>query len=1135
LVTLAIVVFAAALRTPPLGAAATTLNFFLHGSGAAANPPTLFLDASTPPGSVDVYKDSAAVNFTGGNAWIEIGRWAATPSSIAQGDLSSLGALQIWVGLKNSDDQGTSFDVKAEVLKNGAAIASGLSRCVQGVTRTASLAKQIAVAFDPFTTTTFNGSSDSLVLRLSTRIGTNPDNTKCAGHSNAVGLRAYFDSVSHPAALTTTFLPTLGDPKITSVSPVSGLVGTDVAIYGQGFDPDAGGDAVTFGTTPAVVRSATATEIDTTVPAGVPAGSAPISVTTRVGTTTTNFAVGNPAPVIGYISPDTVGAGIAGTAMSVFGSGFVAGSQVSVGGALLIPTAQTSTRLDVQIPPALLATAGMSGVTAINPPPGGGPSNGVLLTILGVTISGVEPDRGPVGSAVVISGTGFDPSAAGNQVSFNGTPAVVSNATDTTIETTVPAGAITGPIVVTATRGMAMSDPFTVTSGATLRISVSPVQSLYSQGQPITITTQLVDINGQNIPGVVADLVSDPAADSRTGSTFVFQADGLYTITASVDQNGETITAAVQLQVQGRGPTITCSNPIDGGFLNLAPGAALTLAGSVNNIAGVTTFTVNGQPVAVGADGGFSTPISTRWGLNFVDLALVDSAGRSARRTCTFMVSNLWAAEGGLQSDTVSFKAVQSAIDDGNRAGAINSFGDLLYAVLNSGDLPNTLDATLNGANPLKPLGCDSQTCTFLGCICWYQSAATYNGLSLPGPQTADVSLVNGGVSVHAHIPNLGVNLRLTGKVGPVPFDTTGWVTFSSVDVTVAFDLAITGGRPHVSVRPNTAVATVGNISTNFSGLDGWILNNIVVPLAQGQLRNVVANVTVNFITNNFNSVLDGVVSGLDVTTLTPTYVVPRVDGGNPLSVTFGSGFSSLNTTPSRMLVTMGTKFQTAAAHARPSLGAPFPPGTISTDPSLAGGQAIGVATNVGMLDQVLHALWRGGYFDTALSGGALNGLIPDGATLTTTAGLPPAAMIRSDGRLEVAFGAVQVHVTDPVLLASPVDASLGGRVSCDPSLVGNDLQLGNCTVDELHVSTSAALDPSTEAQLEALLSGVLNTVGSGAANNSLPALPIPGFLIPASLAPYGLPVGGVLGLVNPALTAEQMKYFVLRGGFGVR
>src|SRR5437867_13072528 len=47
----------------------------------------------------------------------------------------------------------------------------------------------------------WNGTTDTLTLKLLTRIGTNPDDTKCIGpggsHNNAAGLRMYFDGVSN--------------------------------------------------------------------------------------------------------------------------------------------------------------------------------------------------------------------------------------------------------------------------------------------------------------------------------------------------------------------------------------------------------------------------------------------------------------------------------------------------------------------------------------------------------------------------------------------------------------------------------------------------------------------------------------------------------------------------------------------------------------------------------------------------------------------------------------------------------------------------------------------------------------------------------------------------------------------------
>ena len=106
----------------------------------------------------------------------------------------------VWLGLKNSDDQGTSFDVRAELYRNGALVGQGQALCIAGITRNAAQAKEVRFQVDTGTGVSL-GSGDVLALRLLTRIGTNPDGTKCPGHSNAVGIRLYYDAASRQSGL----------------------------------------------------------------------------------------------------------------------------------------------------------------------------------------------------------------------------------------------------------------------------------------------------------------------------------------------------------------------------------------------------------------------------------------------------------------------------------------------------------------------------------------------------------------------------------------------------------------------------------------------------------------------------------------------------------------------------------------------------------------------------------------------------------------------------------------------------------------------------------------------------------------------------------------------------------------------
>lgn len=67
-----------------------------------------------------------------------------------------------------------------------------------------------------------------------------------------------------------------------------------------------------------------------------------------------------------------------------------------------------------------------------------------------VSIISFTPTSGPVGTSVSIFGSGFSPTASQDSVTFNGVAAIVTAATSTTLTTTVPTGATTGVIRVTA-------------------------------------------------------------------------------------------------------------------------------------------------------------------------------------------------------------------------------------------------------------------------------------------------------------------------------------------------------------------------------------------------------------------------------------------------------------------------------------------------------------------------------------------------------------------------------------------------------------------------------------------------------------------------------------------------------------
>lgn len=115
---------------------------------------------------------------------------------------------------------------------------------------------------------------------------------------------------------------------ITGVSPVSGVVGSPVTVYGTGFSATPANNDVRFNGTAAVVSAADSGSLAVTVPAGATTGRVTVTVGGSTATSPTDFVVTVPgAPTITSFSPPS---GVAGTVVSVTGTGFDPPASVSV-------------------------------------------------------------------------------------------------------------------------------------------------------------------------------------------------------------------------------------------------------------------------------------------------------------------------------------------------------------------------------------------------------------------------------------------------------------------------------------------------------------------------------------------------------------------------------------------------------------------------------------------------------------------------------------------------------------------------------------------------------------------------------------------------------------------------------------
>ncbi|HEU0014509.1 MAG TPA: IPT/TIG domain-containing protein [Longimicrobium sp.] len=215
-------------------------------------------------------------------------------------------------------------------------------------------------------------------------------------------------------------------PDLLHIDPAGALhgdAGFTLSVHGTGFTQTSvvrwnGADRPTTFVDPGVVTAQ--------IPAGdvAAAGTAQVTVFSPApGGGTSNprvFTVAtrpNPVPAVAALTPGTV---LVGTdaSFTLTGTGFMAGSQVWIGGFTPTTTFVSPTQLQFSVAGGALATGGFTQVHVVNPTPGGGQSNSVQLRVdnPAPTITVVTPSQAPIGGdslVVRITGTGFVPGIIG--------------------------------------------------------------------------------------------------------------------------------------------------------------------------------------------------------------------------------------------------------------------------------------------------------------------------------------------------------------------------------------------------------------------------------------------------------------------------------------------------------------------------------------------------------------------------------------------------------------------------------------------------------------------------------------------------------------------------------------------------
>ncbi len=288
-------------------------------------------------------------------------------------------------------------------------------------------------------------------------------------------------------------------PRITSFTPTGGAPGAVVTLDGDGLS---GSTGVWFGGVAASrFTNVSPARVTAVVPVGGIAG--PIALTTANGTngTSTPFFV---APTVTGFTPAQAKPGVT---VVLQGSNFTNVSRVRFeSGIDAVFTVTASNRISVTVP--LGAVTGALRVTN----PGGESVSGVsfVVTRPDPLILGFTPTSGAAGTTVRITGGNL---GTATQVRFNGLAAgAFTVESDTSILTSVPAGASSGKVSVVAPVGTALSQTdFLVGSTADLLVTGQALPTAPVVGDEVAVTVQVENRGPLNSAGTLLS-VSFPGA-----------------------------------------------------------------------------------------------------------------------------------------------------------------------------------------------------------------------------------------------------------------------------------------------------------------------------------------------------------------------------------------------------------------------------------------------------------------------------------------------------------------------------------------------------------------------------------------------------------------------------------------------
>ncbi|MEE2756016.1 MAG: hypothetical protein VYA30_05125 [Myxococcota bacterium] len=655
-----------------------------------------------------------------------------------------------------------------------------------------------------------------------------------------------------------------------------------------------------------------------------------------------------------------------------------------------------------------------------------------------------------------------------------------------------------------------------------LVVGLDPQLQVYPLNSILSVNAYLIDAFGNRVtePGVEWSI--EPPLPEFGPGRFQLNQEGNFELTVSANTDEQVLERAFPIRVDSSGPSIQCTAPSEAAMLRV--GDNVVLQGQVNDTSGIGLVEVDDIPVPIDAAGAFSWPVEPVPGVNVHTVTALDEFGQETQVICTYFAAVDYLPEEAPLPDAITLDFAPAAIDDGPGKDPIRSFADLFRYVIDSPALVDIMNQAAVAQNPIINDQCLQR---FLG-ICVARATVNYQSLAIRGARTVSMGLYNGGLLLAVRLDNVRINVRVNGTVS-----SSGYLEANSIVVGGQFALGLSeAGVPQLTLDPASAVLDVGNLSSDFSGFGGFLID-LIFPIISGDLTGQLSGTLGDFIFVELDTILSGALAGLDLSAFSLGFDIES-PSGDSVEIAMPTSLTTMNASETRMRIGLGTRVTGPSLNPRPSAGIPlFGPIAVPerNDPG-----SLSALINLGLVNQLMHGLWRANFFNLDDAGGLLGddaGGIGFGFNLLVPPAVEP---IPGEDRLRVHFGPARGSLTYPDLFEEPISLVMAATLTLDVLLSDDgELQFGanGLQFETLRLLIEGVqMEAADQEALEEDLGQVVQALAGGALNQALPSLPVPSISLPEELVEYGVPANTVLGLSGPRLNLSP-THILLDGDLG--